>query len=601
MFKFANRCLRVLSKHDQIRIKLIVIAQLFLSVLDLAAIAIFGALGSIAVRGVQSRDSSSFLDPVLQNFGLNSVNFQTKVGLLALIAACLLITKTVLSTIITRRSLHFLAKKGAELSTTLSKTALVEKREATDELSSQELLYALTSGVSNVTLGVLGTSVALASDISLLVIMSIALFVADFETALATIIFFTIIGITLYYSLHRRSARLGKEQADITIQSNREILTVLRAYPEIFVRDTGLNFMKRISSQREKLAVISAETAFLPYVGKYVIETAIVIGVLLLSAVQFLSQEAAAASGTLAFFVASATRIAPAILRLQHGGITINYSANASIKTLELMEQNSQQTLEITESPKKYSAFQPSAHFLDLSYSYHGSTDFALRNINLLIDPGDFVAIVGPSGAGKSTLIEVLLGIRKATSGSVMISGEMSSRAHKIWPGKVAYVPQDVFISHGSIRDNLLLGLSSNTFLDESLLDILQKVGLSQFMSGSNMDLNTIIGEEGTTLSGGQRQRIGIARAILTEPELLVLDEATSSLDGVTELEMSKTFASMESVKTLVVIAHRLSTIREANKLVYLQEGMVKFCGSIDDARQSIPDFNSQAKLMGLD
>ena len=600
MIKLLFRCLRVLQSRDQTRVKQIILAQLSLSILDLFAVSIFGALGSIAVRGVQSRDSSTFLDPLLNQLGLGDLGFQEKVAFLALMASLLLIIKTLLSTIITRRSLHFLGRKGAEISSKLSKTALIENRGKIDDLSSQETLYALTQGVNNITLGVLGTSIALASDISLLILMSVALFLTDFITALATTIFFLTIGITLYFSLHRRSSRLGREQAEITIQSNLEIVTVFKAYPEIFVRNTGLNFISKISAQRNKLASVSAETAFLPFVGKYVIETAIVIGVLLLSLVQFLSQDAATASSTLAFFIASATRIAPAILRLQHGGITINYSANASIKTLELMEETSSNSPEKIPSNKDMLDFEPRAEFKQLTYFYVGNKQPALKNVEFEINVGDFVAIVGPTGAGKSTLIEILLGIRNPSHGTAIVSGEKACIVHELWPGKVAYVPQDVFIRNGSLRENLLLGLPEDDYSDETLISSLKRVGLLSFILDSKMDLDSPLSEDGSNLSGGQRQRIGIARALLTKPELLVLDEATSSLDGVTELEISNTFKEMESVKTLVVIAHRLSTIREANKLIYLQDGGVRFSGSIQDARREIPDFDVQARLMGL-
>jgi ABC-type multidrug transport system fused ATPase/permease subunit len=287
-------------------------------------------------------------------------------------------------------------------------------------------------------------------------------------------------------------------------------------------------------------------------------------------------------------------------LRLQHGGITINYSANASIKTLELMEETSSNSPDKFPSSKDMLDFEPRAEFKQLTYFYVGNKQPALKNVEFEINVGDFVAIVGPTGAGKSTLIEILLGIRNPSHGAAIVSGEKACIVHELWPGKVAYVPQDVFIRNGSLRENLLLGLPEDDYSDETLISSLKRVGLLSFILDSKMDLDSPLGEDGSTLSGGQRQRIGIARALLTKPELLVLDEATSSLDGVTELEISNTFKEMKSVKTLVVIAHRLSTIREANKLIYLQDGGVRFSGSIQDARLEIPDFDVQARLMGL-
>lgn len=600
MINSLRRCLGILNPRDRLKVQLLIVVQVALSILDLLAVTIFGALGTIAVRGVQSKDSSNFLDPLLVMVGLGSLSFQAKVAFLALSASVCLIVKTILSALITRRSLHFLAKKGAELSIRLSRLVLLEQRERAERYSSQDILYNLTQGVNNITLGVLGTTVALAADLSLLVLISTALFVTDFVSALATTILFLGIGIALYYSLHRKSAKLGKTYAETSIQNNNEIITLFKAYPEIFVRNSEMYFLNRMSNQRAKLASISAETAFLPYVGKYVIETAIVLGVLLLSSIQFFIQDAAAASGNLAFFIASATRIAPAVLRLQHGGITINYSANASSKTLELMEECLGIGYVENISLTKKHEFESSVEFKEVSYGYEGAQKSALSRISFSVAKGDFVAIVGPTGAGKSTLVEVLLGIRSPKEGEVLISGVTAKLVHQVYPGKVAYVPQEVFISHGSIRDNLLLGQSSESISDEKIKRALESVGLRAMLEDSNLDLDSTLGEEGSSLSGGQKQRIGIARAILTDPELLILDEATSSLDGLTELEISKMISKVESISTMVVIAHRLSTIRDANKLIYLEDGSIKFVGTIKEARTEIPDFDLQAKLMGL-
>lgn len=600
MLRSISQCLGVLPKRDQVRIQLMIFAQFFLSLLDLLAVAIFGALGSIAVKGVQSQESSTLLDKALIALDLSHLSFQQRVAMLAIGAAILLILKTFLSSFVTRKSLHFLASRGATISTRMIRNCLVDKRETVDGMSSQDILYTVTTGVSNITLGVLGTSIALAADVSLLIVMSVALFVVDFLTAIAIVTFFALIGLTLHFALHKKSAKLGRAQAEITVESNDDILTIHKAHPEIIVRNSVEYFVSRVTRQRFELARGSADIAFLPYVGKYVVETAIVLGVLLLSFVQFLAQDAASASGTLIFFMVAATRIAPSILRLQHGVLTINYSANASLKTLSLMrsERQTEQTADLEEANGR--VFESTVKMSSVTFTYPNSERPVLENINLEINSGEFVAIVGPTGAGKSTLIEVMLGIRTPQIGNVLISNFQAETTFKKWPGKIAYVPQEVFITKGSIRDNLLLGLNHKNFADVELNKLLSEVKLLDFLIENNFTLDSPLHENGGNLSGGQKQRIGIARALLTKPKLLILDEATSSLDGSTEMEISQTIQENQTIETLVVIAHRLSTVKRASTVVYLEQGRIRAQGTSQEVRKLVPDFEVQAKLMGL-
>jgi ABC-type multidrug transport system fused ATPase/permease subunit len=594
------QCLKVLPRQDQVRVRLMIFAQFVLSLLDLFAVAIFGALGSIAVKGVQSQESSTLLDKALIVLNLSHLSFQQRVAMLAIGAAILLILKTFLSSFVTRKSLHFLASRGASISTRMIRNSLVDRRETVDGMSSQDILYTVTTGVSNITLGVLGTSIALAADVSLLIVMSVALFVVDFLTALVTLTFFALIGLTLHFALHKKSAKLGRAQAEITVQSNDDILTIHRAHPEIIVRNSAEYFVGKVTRQRFELAKGSAAIAFLPYVGKYVVETAIVLGVLLLSFVQFLAQDAASASGTLIFFMVAATRIAPSILRLQHGVLTINYSANASLKTLSLMrtESATEQSSEIED--EQVGRFESNVKMMSVTFTYPRSEKPVLENISLEINSGEFVAIVGPTGAGKSTLIEVMLGIRSPQIGKVEISNARPDTTYHSWPGKIAYVPQEVFITKGSIRENLLLGLNPLDFSDNYLTKLLGEVKLLNFLSENNLTLDSPLHENGENLSGGQKQRIGIARALLTKPKLLILDEATSSLDGSTEMEISQTIQENQGIETLVVIAHRLSTVKRASKVVYLEQGKIRAQGTIQEVQKLVPDFEVQAKLMGL-
>ena len=168
------------------------------------------------------------------------------------------------------------------------------------------------------------------------------------------------------------------------------------------------------------------------------------------------------------------------------------------------------------------------------------------------------------------------------------------------WPGAIGYVPQDVALCEGTLAENIYIGYRR----DESTLSKVQEAAtkskLLQFILSLPKQFETEVGERGTSLSGGQRQRLGIARALYTSPKLLVLDEATSALDGETEKAISDSLKELRSYTTQIVIAHRLSTVREADQVIYMNEGKILAKGTFEEVRRAIPNFDTQARLMGL-
>jgi ABC-type multidrug transport system fused ATPase/permease subunit len=231
---------------------------------------------------------------------------------------------------------------------------------------------------------------------------------------------------------------------------------------------------------------------------------------------------------------------------------------------------------------------------------YPEKIEKTLINISLQVQSGTVVAIVGPSGAGKTTLVDVLLGVLEPDEGTVLISGASPLEAISKWPGAIAYVPQDILVANGSIRENVALGYPLEAATNELINDAIRVASLSDFVANLPEGLDTNLGERGGKISGGQRQRIGIARALFTKPKLLVLDEATSALDGDTEESISSDIQKLKGYTTVVLIAHRLSTVRDADLVLYMDKGEIIARGTFEEVRNAVPDFDRQAKLMGL-
>ncbi|HUW88542.1 MAG TPA: ABC transporter ATP-binding protein [Candidatus Paceibacterota bacterium] len=598
-----GRSARVLSRKDQKKVVAVAALQVFMSGLDLLGVLVIGLLGAVAVSGIESNQPGDRVSAVLRFLHIEDSPFKTQIVILGLTAVLLLVGRTVFSILFTRRILFFLSRRGASISANLVSRLLAQPLLMIQSRTTQETLYSVTRGVEYITLNVLATSVVLVADVSLLVVMGIGLLIVNPTTAIATVVVFSVIGFSLYRLLHVRAGELGLESSRLTISSNEKIVEVFSSYRESIVRNRRDYYAREIGKLRFSLSDTMAEIYFMPFIGKYVIETAVVLGALLIGGVQFIFQDATHAVATLAIFLAAGTRIAPSVLRVQQGSIQIRGGLGAAGPTLDLIEslgnapmvENVDDTVDVV-----HEGFVASIEVDGVSLTYPGKATPAIQNISLSIPVGSSVAIVGPSGAGKTTIIDVLLGVLSPDSGTVMVSGLAPLQAVAKWPGAISYVPQDVVISNGSIRENVALGFPPEAATDELVMSALTVASLEDFLVDLPEGIDTAVGERGAKISGGQRQRLGIARAMFTKPHLLVLDEATSSLDGETEASISAAIHALRGSTTVVMIAHRLSTVRNADLVVYMAGGKIMATGTFEEVRSAVPDFDRQAKLMGL-
>lgn len=598
-----GRAISVLSRADKRKIIAVTILQVLMGGLDLLGVVAIGLLGALSVSGLQSNAPGNRVSAALKVLHIEGSSFQSQALFLGISAVILLVGRTVLSIFFTRRVLFFLSRRGAKISADLISRLLAQPLLVVQSRTTQETVYAVSTGVERIVLQVLATAVVWIADLALLVVMVAGLLVVDPVTAIATFLVFLMVAYFLYRFMHVRAGELGIENSQLNIKSNEKTVEVFASYRESVVRNRRDYYAREIGQLRYSLANTSAEIGFLPYVSKYVIETTVIVGAVLIGAAQFLLQDATHAIATLAIFLAAGTRIAPAVLRLQQGTIYIKNGLGLSTTTFDLIEslgdsemiENVDDTVDI-----KHEGFESTIHIYNVSLTYPDKPTPAISNVSLTIPSGSSIAFVGPSGAGKTTIIDILLGVLNPDSGSVLISGLPPLSAVAKWPGAVSYVPQDVVIAAGTIRENVALGYPIEEALDELVMGALKVAHLEEFVMSLPEGIETQVGERGAKISGGQRQRLGIARAMFTRPHLLVLDEATSSLDGETEASISEAIHSLRGSTTVVLIAHRLSTVRNVDTVVYLSNGKVLASGTFDEVRQAVPDFDRQAKIMGL-
>lgn len=597
------RSYQLLSVGERRKLGLVILIQVFLSSLDLLGVIAIGLLGAISLTSLTSGIIGDRVHSILTMLHLENISFEYQAIILGVGAVVLLICKTILSVYFTRKILFFLSRRGARISSELISRLLAQPLSLIQARTTQEILYAVTTGVSITLLQILATATIMVSDLWLLVIMSVGLFIVDFKLAIETFIVFFFIGLLIDRFTRIRAGKLGKEIANLYVKSNEKIVEVFESYRESVVRNRRDFYVRNIESARVALADTYAEMSFLPYISKYAIETGIVVSAILLGSIQLILKDATHAIATLSIFLVAGSRIAPAVLRIQQSMTTIQTASGQALPTLDLVDSLREiRILKSMEYPIDFThpGFLPEIRISNISFSYPGSRNRAISNITLNFPIGAVVAVVGPSGAGKSTLIDLLLGVLIADEGEVLISGMPPLVAVAKWSGAVSYVPQDVFIIDGTVRENISLGYSDSEITDELVMSAIKIAHLDEFVSQLPDGIQTQVGERGKKISGGQRQRLGIARALYTCPHILVLDEATSSLDGITESSISESIHSLRGHTTIVMIAHRLSTVRNADIVVYLSEGKVLATGSFEEVRRAVPDFDEQAKIMGL-
>ncbi len=466
------------------------------------------------------------------------------------------------------------------------------------------MLFLATGGITNLYLGVVANAVSIISDLALAVVLIAALIAVTPSLGLTTLLYFSGTGLILYLFLRKKTIDLAEQEVQYGIASNSVILESLKLQPEILVRDTSEYFVQKTFELRNLLSGTLAMKTLLPNVSKFAIEASLTLGVFLISAIQFMVLDAERAFASLALFAAAGTRIAPSVLRIQQSALSISGSLRMCEPSLGFLENElftHSNDCQDTRVEDKNNVVDNVLELNDVHFAFDDTKVNVIKGVSFQIKPSESIGIVGISGAGKSTLIDLCLGQLQPDTGEIRILGLKPREAFRLHPGFVSFVPQQIQIIDGSILENLSLGLPMVETDAARAWDVLADVGLSEFVNELPGKLTAQLGENGSRLSGGQRQKIGIARALLTRPGLLILDEATSSMDSESEQGITAAIDNLQEKCSLIVVAHRLATLKNLKRIMIIEDGTIGSIGTFNELKEESAVFRKMLKENNFD
>jgi ABC-type multidrug transport system fused ATPase/permease subunit len=610
MFKAVKASLAFMTSQERSKWFFLTGLRALLSLLDLAGIL---AIGFVVTSTAVFLTSGSDPNRVLEFAGIEipAVNAQTLPWVSAGVLL-LFLTKAFLSVILTKKAAFFVATIEARSARTIAEISfggdLVDARKR----SREEMMYAIQAGSPSAFNVLLNAVNALATETVLFVVICLGFLFVDPWATLAAVLYFVLIALVMQYFVGSLMTKAGQIAAEGAVAANTAISDLLSVFRELLVLGKRDKYIDGIYRARAAAADSAANQYYLSGMPRYIIEAALLVGVALFVLAQALAGDIVKSAATIGVFLSGGFRLTAALLPLQNALLTIQSilpSARTAHAILELANEHETESWQKTMS-KRASSRNPSTEFLsfpigvelkDVSFSYPNADQPALRNASFEIQAGTQVALMGPSGAGKSTIADLLCDVLTPTSGIIVRSNSLHSEDVLNKPGRVSYVPQRPGLVSGTILENVALAENEDEVSREQALEALQLANLAELISELPDGLDTPLGKLQDGLSGGQMQRLGLARALYTKPGLLVMDEATSALDAGSEAEIQKALDSMRGKVTVVLIAHRLNTIQHADKVILVEDGLVKDSGTFKELVARNPSVERVLDLMRVE
>ena len=585
----------VIPRSAKRRIYRFAVARVLANLLDILGLAGIALLAtSFGAFAAGSGSAAPLNLPVIGEVVVN----ETAAVVIALLIAATFLLKSAFSIFLNLKTALFVASLEADFSKTLAQDYFTGGSEGEHSFSDSLSEFQNVSMLSTQALSMfINARIAAISEIALLIAMAGAFLLINPVAAAAMFLYLGAVLWALGRVVTSKIRSNGKNQlagSEVALTSSRDLFGVRRE-----VRASGVlsPWIEKFAEGRARSASSTGIIYTLNSLPRYVIETSLILGIFAFLAGIVVFSDLPSQAVTIGVFMAGGLRLVASLLPLQAAINSMIDGANRGQLALDRLKT-------ISERKGKENLFAYSHDGKALGLELKGvSFGFVadkpvVHDISFSVAPGQKVALVGPSGAGKTTSFELATGFRLPQAGDISVGGISPRELLEHGNGIIGIVPQRPHLVSGTLAENVSLAPSEQTDLAQAV-NCLEMSGLKSFASpeGLQMEVHPDSGQ----LSGGEIQRLGLARALYRNPGILFLDEATSALDAETEFEINKVLDELRGRMTIVLIAHRLSTVKNADKIIYLDNGRVVAEGTFAELQKKVPDFKNAVKLMGLE
>ena len=573
--------------------QVLVVIAAFTEIIGVVSIVPFMSL----VGNLEIINENKFMSELYILSGLDSeLHFVFFIGIIVL---SLLFLSSLISIFTIWRLTMFAAQIGTEISDRLYSYYLHQNWLFHSAQNSAELTKKVVNETQRITNGILMPLMTMNAKIALAFFMLLSLFIFDPLVAVVGMAVFG--GAYLFLYLIVRSRFIANGRNITAIYSNRYLLLSegFGGIKDILLYGRSTDFIKRFDTSGKKLAFSLGNNQALALMPRYFIEL-IAFAIIISLTLYLISNHAGELSVVvplLSVYAVASIKMLPAFqqIYLSIANIKSNISAFETIEDDLINSRKKINQVHELDISRMYPEEKISLE--NVTFTYPNDVKPVLNKTNLLLPINSVIGIVGPSGSGKSTLIDTLLGLIRPQEGKLKIDDVIIDDLNlRSWQNSIGFVPQSIFLSEGSIVNNIAFGIQDSEIDLERVKKAIKLSHLDELISKLEEGIYSKVGERGVQLSGGQRQRIGIARALYQDSEILVFDEATSSLDGISEKMIMEAIDSFIGKKTIIIVAHRLKTVERCDKIYFFDEGKVADEGTYEELIQRNNIFKKMAE-----
>ena len=595
MFKIIKELFNLLTPSQRKRFYVLQILVAIMAVLE-----IFGVASMIPFMAVVGDMSQLQEDtPIAQIYKSSGITSESQfVFILGVFVLLALSISTIISMFTVWKLSIFAHQIGTELADRLYTHYLKQGWLFHASGSSAQLTKKIATETTRVTANILVPLMHMNSKILLVFLLSLSIIIYNPKVAIIGISIFVATYLILFRIVRTRLASFGKATSDVTEQRFRLMNEGFGGIKDVLLLGRDADFIGRFNKTGNILAYSLGTTNAIIQIPRYLVELIAFGSIILLILYLMVSYEAnlGIILPILSIYAVGAIKLLPAFQQIYGsiGVIKANLAAFDSIRDDLNNSFRVEPKKQIIE--KKYLNPKQQISLENIAFTYPNKEEPTLNQLSMTIPANSVIGVVGPSGAGKSTLIDIFLGLIEPQEGQLIVDHTIINGQNlRSWQNSIGFVAQSIFLSEGTIAENIAFGISHDQIDLEQVQKVIKLAYLDEFIQTLNDGIDTRVGERGVQLSGGQRQRIGIARALYHKAEVIVFDEATSSLDGVAEKMIMDAIHDFSGQKTIILIAHRLKTVQKCDKIFFINNGKVDDQGTYQELLENNEHFKNMA------